>query len=120
MLCGFSINTQNGMISERILIQTLIACSTDVLEIMPWDGCKAKQIAYAPRTSRAFLSQVYFIFMTNYFPWLTIVVVFPMALGSLIFLFPHKRNKVIRWYSIYICLIYLLLTTYAFYYHFQL
>nr|YP_010832442.1 NADH dehydrogenase subunit 4 [Astragalus pallasii]WFG51880.1 NADH dehydrogenase subunit 4 [Astragalus pallasii] len=58
--------------------------------------------------------------MTNYFPWLTIVVVLPIVGGSLIFLFPHKGNKVIRWYSICICLIDLLLTTYAFCYHFQL
>ncbi|CAA6664178.1 unnamed protein product [Spirodela intermedia] len=26
------------------------ACPTDVLEMIPWDGCKAKQIASAPRT----------------------------------------------------------------------
>jgi NAD(P)H-quinone oxidoreductase subunit 4 len=63
---------------------------------------------------------VYLIFITNYFPWLTIVVVLPIAAGSLIFLFPHRGNKVIRWYSICICLIDLLLTTYAFSYHFQL
>ncbi|WVZ26769.1 hypothetical protein V8G54_000215 (mitochondrion) [Vigna mungo] len=25
-------------------------CPTDVLEMIPWDGCKAKQIASAPRT----------------------------------------------------------------------
>ena len=26
------------------------ACPTNVLEMIPWDGCKAKLIAYAPRT----------------------------------------------------------------------
>uniref|UniRef100_UPI0031F45598 NADH-plastoquinone oxidoreductase subunit 4 n=1 Tax=Platylobium rotundum TaxID=3041826 RepID=UPI0031F45598 len=58
--------------------------------------------------------------MTNYFPWLTIVVILPIAGGSLIFLFPQRGNKVIRWYTIGICLIDLLLTNYAFCYQFQL
>ncbi|KAE9610900.1 putative oxidoreductase [Lupinus albus] len=132
--------------------QCVRACPTDVLEMIPWDGCKAKQIASAPRTEdcvgckrcesacptdflsvrvylwhettrsmvRVFLAQVYLIFITNYFPWLTIVVVLPIAGGSLIFLFPHRGNKVIRWYTICICLVDLLLTTYAFCYHFKL
>ena len=30
--------------------QCVWACPTDVLEMIPWDGCKAKQIASAPRT----------------------------------------------------------------------
>ncbi|KAK3019575.1 hypothetical protein RJ639_003642, partial [Escallonia herrerae] len=30
--------------------QCVQACPTDVLEMIPWDGCKAKQIAFAPRT----------------------------------------------------------------------
>jgi photosystem I subunit 7 len=30
--------------------QCVRACPTDVLEIVPWNGCKAKQIASAPRT----------------------------------------------------------------------
>nr|YP_010593725.1 NADH-plastoquinone oxidoreductase subunit 4 [Elatostema salvinioides]WAJ54402.1 NADH-plastoquinone oxidoreductase subunit 4 [Elatostema salvinioides] len=64
--------------------------------------------------------QVYLVFTTNYFPWLTIVVTFPIFAGSLILLFPHRGNKVIRWYTISICIIELLLTTYAFGYHFQL
>nr|YP_009559528.1 NADH-plastoquinone oxidoreductase subunit 4 [Elaeagnus angustifolia]AZU95054.1 NADH-plastoquinone oxidoreductase subunit 4 [Elaeagnus angustifolia] len=58
--------------------------------------------------------------MTNYFPWLTIIVVLPIVAGSLIFFFPHRGNKVIRWYTVFICIIELLLTTYAFGYHFQL
>nr|YP_010608415.1 NADH dehydrogenase subunit 4 [Sabia japonica]WAN89155.1 NADH dehydrogenase subunit 4 [Sabia japonica] len=56
----------------------------------------------------------------NSFPWLTIIVVFPISAGSLISFLPHKGNKVIRWYTIFICLLELLLTTYAFCYHFQL
>nr|YP_010415897.1 NADH-plastoquinone oxidoreductase subunit 4 [Campylotropis harmsii]USC52857.1 NADH-plastoquinone oxidoreductase subunit 4 [Campylotropis harmsii] len=58
--------------------------------------------------------------MTNFFPWLTIIVVLPIAAGSLIFLFPHKGNKVIKWYTICICLTDLLLTAYVFCYHFEL
>nr|YP_009139340.1 photosystem I subunit VII [Lepidodinium chlorophorum]BAR72314.1 photosystem I subunit VII [Lepidodinium chlorophorum] len=30
--------------------QCVRACPTDVLEIVPWNGCKSKQIASAPRT----------------------------------------------------------------------
>nr|UNA62961.1 photosystem I subunit VII [Leea guineensis] len=30
--------------------QWVCACPTDVLEKIPWDGCKAKQIASVPRT----------------------------------------------------------------------
>nr|ANY93430.2 NdhD [Hagenia abyssinica] len=56
----------------------------------------------------------------NNFPWLTLVVVFPIAAGSLIFFLPHRGNKVIRWYTIFICITELLLTTYAFGYRFQL
>nr|YP_010514190.1 NADH dehydrogenase subunit 4 [Strongylodon macrobotrys]UXL85843.1 NADH dehydrogenase subunit 4 [Strongylodon macrobotrys] len=56
----------------------------------------------------------------NYFPWLTTIVVLPIVSGSLIFLFPHKGNKVIKWYTICICLIDLLLTAYVFCYHFEL
>nr|QWK46963.1 NADH-plastoquinone oxidoreductase subunit 4 [Ampelocera longissima] len=60
------------------------------------------------------------MFTTNYFPWLTIVVFFPIFAGSLIFFLPHRGNKVIRWYTLCICIIELLLTTYTFGYHFQL
>nr|UGV20217.1 NADH-plastoquinone oxidoreductase subunit 4 [Sparganium fallax] len=59
--------------------------------------------------------------MTSDFPWLTILVVLPIFVGSAIFLFPHRGNKMFRWYTICICLLeLLLLTTYAFCYHFQL
>nr|YP_010757052.1 NdhD [Triumfetta japonica]UNV38770.1 NdhD [Triumfetta japonica] len=56
----------------------------------------------------------------NYFPWLTIIVVLPVFAGSLIFFLPHRGNKLIKWYTICICLVELLLTTYAFSYHFRL
>nr|YP_009434296.1 NADH dehydrogenase subunit 4 [Camptotheca acuminata]ARJ37146.1 NADH dehydrogenase subunit 4 [Camptotheca acuminata]ARX79288.1 NADH dehydrogenase subunit 4 [Camptotheca acuminata]ATN40493.1 NADH dehydrogenase subunit 4 [Camptotheca acuminata]AUF34389.1 NdhD [Camptotheca acuminata] len=64
--------------------------------------------------------QMYLVFTTNYFPWLTIIVVLPIFAGSFIFVLPHRGNRVIRWYTICICILELLLTTYAFCYHFQL
>ena len=69
---------------------------------------------------RVFLVQVYLVFTTNSFPWLTIFVGLPISAGFLIFVFPHRGNKVIRWYTIFICVIELLLMTYAFSYYFQL
>ena len=63
---------------------------------------------------------MYLVFTTNFFPWLTIVVVLPIFGGSLIFFLPHRGNKVIRLYTIFLCIIELLITTYAFYYYFQL
>nr|QOL12352.1 NADH dehydrogenase subunit 4 [Campanula takesimana] len=65
------------------------------------------------------MAQAYLVFTTNYFPWLTIIIFFPLSVGSLIFFLPHRGNKVIRWYSICICILELLLTTYLFCYHFQ-
>nr|QXG83111.1 NADH dehydrogenase ND4 subunit [Stylidium petiolare] len=56
----------------------------------------------------------------NYFPWLTIIVVLPIFAGSLIFFLPHRGNRVTRSYSICICILELLITTYAICYHFQL
>uniref|UniRef100_UPI0030FE3310 NADH dehydrogenase subunit 4 n=1 Tax=Erigeron fernandezianus TaxID=91263 RepID=UPI0030FE3310 len=67
-----------------------------------------------------FLVQAYLVFTTNKFPWLTIIVVLPIFAGSFILFLPHKGNRVIRWYTICICMLELLLTTYAFCYHFQL
>ncbi|CAN6462610.1 unnamed protein product [Victoria cruziana] len=51
---------------------------------------------------------------------LTIIVVLPISTDSLIALLPHRGNKVVRWYTICICLFELLLTTYIFCYHFKL
>ena len=61
-----------------------------------------------------------YYFIMSYFPWLTILVVFPIFAGSLIFFLPHKGNKIVRWYTISICLLEFLLMTYAFCYHYQL
>nr|YP_009671842.1 NADH-plastoquinone oxidoreductase subunit 4 [Berberis aristata]YP_010529470.1 NADH-plastoquinone oxidoreductase subunit 4 [Berberis julianae]YP_010529672.1 NADH-plastoquinone oxidoreductase subunit 4 [Berberis pruinosa]YP_010529874.1 NADH-plastoquinone oxidoreductase subunit 4 [Berberis tsienii]QCX31260.1 NADH-plastoquinone oxidoreductase subunit 4 [Berberis aristata]UXW91509.1 NADH-plastoquinone oxidoreductase subunit 4 [Berberis julianae]UXW91711.1 NADH-plastoquinone oxidoreductase subun len=69
---------------------------------------------------RGFLAKAYLVFTTNSFPWLTIIVIFPVLAGSSILFLPHRGNKVIRWYTISICLLELLLTTYAFSYHFKL
>uniref|UniRef100_A0A0A0KDL8 4Fe-4S ferredoxin-type domain-containing protein n=1 Tax=Cucumis sativus TaxID=3659 RepID=A0A0A0KDL8_CUCSA len=67
-------------------------------------------------------NMVYLVFTMNYFSWLTTVVVFPIFAGLLLFFFPHRGNKVMRWniYYMYICVLELLLTTYAFCYHFEL
>nr|YP_010901311.1 NADH dehydrogenase subunit 4 [Crassula dejecta]WIL06890.1 NADH dehydrogenase subunit 4 [Crassula dejecta] len=55
----------------------------------------------------------------TFFPWLTIIVAFPISAGSLIFFLPQKGNKIIRWYTLFICILELLLITYAFRYHFR-
>nr|YP_008578589.1 NADH dehydrogenase subunit 4 [Asclepias nivea]AGW05052.1 NADH dehydrogenase subunit 4 [Asclepias nivea] len=55
----------------------------------------------------------------TFFPWLTIIVVLPISAGSLIFFLPHRGNKVVRWYTMCICILELLLTVYTFCYHFQ-
>ena len=64
--------------------------------------------------------QAYLVFTTNYFTWLTTIVIFPIFGGSLIFFLPHRGNKVIRQYTLFICLFELLLTTYVFCYHCQM
>nr|YP_010599686.1 NADH-plastoquinone oxidoreductase subunit 4 [Primulina versicolor]WAL04063.1 NADH-plastoquinone oxidoreductase subunit 4 [Primulina versicolor] len=63
---------------------------------------------------------MYLVFTTNHFPLLTIIVVLPISAGSLILFLPHIGNRLIRWYTTCICILELLLTTYAFCYHFQL
>nr|QYB22457.1 NADH-plastoquinone oxidoreductase subunit 4 [Saxegothaea conspicua]BBF91307.1 NADH-plastoquinone oxidoreductase subunit 4 [Saxegothaea conspicua] len=52
-------------------------------------------------------------------PWLTIIVILPISAGFLIPLFPHRGNKIIRWYTLGICLLEFLLITYTFRYHFH-
>ncbi|MBA0754212.1 hypothetical protein Gogos_022389 [Gossypium gossypioides] len=36
--------------AKQYVLKLIEACPTDVLEMIPWDGCKPKQIASAPRT----------------------------------------------------------------------
>nr|YP_009113777.1 NADH-plastoquinone oxidoreductase subunit 4 [Zamia furfuracea]AFR45424.1 NADH-plastoquinone oxidoreductase subunit 4 [Zamia furfuracea]QWW89739.1 NADH dehydrogenase subunit 4 [Zamia fischeri]BAR93342.1 NADH-plastoquinone oxidoreductase subunit 4 [Zamia furfuracea]BDI62799.1 NADH-plastoquinone oxidoreductase subunit 4 [Zamia furfuracea] len=52
-------------------------------------------------------------------PWLTTIVILPISAGLLIPLFPHRGNKIIRWYTLGICLLEFLLMTYIFCYHFH-
>nr|YP_009339232.1 NADH-plastoquinone oxidoreductase subunit 4 [Pelargonium spinosum]API85189.1 NADH-plastoquinone oxidoreductase subunit 4 [Pelargonium spinosum] len=63
---------------------------------------------------------MYLVFTTNDFPWLTLIVLFPISAGSFLFFFPHRGNKVTKWYTLCVCSLELLLMTYAFCYHFQL
>lgn len=51
--------------------------------------------------------------MNNY-PWLTIIILFPVFAGLLIPLIPNRGNNLIRWYALGICLIDFLLMTYVF------
>jgi len=53
------------------------------------------------------------------FPWLIIIVFLPISVGSLIPFFPNKRNIIIHWYTLGICLVEFLLITYIFCYHFD-
>nr|YP_009450024.1 NADH-plastoquinone oxidoreductase subunit 4 [Burmannia disticha]ANK36221.1 NADH-plastoquinone oxidoreductase subunit 4 [Burmannia disticha] len=69
---------------------------------------------------RGFLFKTCLVFITNYFPWLTIIVVFPIFAGSSMFFLPYRGNKTFRWYTICICLLELLVITYIFSYYFRL
>nr|XP_027064013.1 uncharacterized protein LOC113690353 [Coffea arabica] len=92
---------------EKILLESILFFFTD--------KTRAQNIL----STGFFLVQVYLVFTTNYFPWLTIIVILPIFAGSLIFFLPHRGNRVIRWYTIFICIFELLLTAYTFCYHFQ-
>ncbi len=63
--------------------------------------------------------KVSFIFIMSNFPWLTIIIFLPISAGSLIPFFPNKRNSIIHWYTLGICLVEFLLITYIFSYHFN-
>nr|YP_009667860.1 NADH-plastoquinone oxidoreductase subunit 4 [Porella perrottetiana]QCW58635.1 NADH-plastoquinone oxidoreductase subunit 4 [Porella perrottetiana] len=55
----------------------------------------------------------------NHLPWLTIIVLFPISAGLFIPFFFPKGNRIIRWYTLGICLLEFLLITYIFCYHYQ-
>nr|YP_004376556.1 NADH-plastoquinone oxidoreductase subunit 4 [Ptilidium ciliare var. pulcherrimum]ADK89650.1 NADH-plastoquinone oxidoreductase subunit 4 [Ptilidium ciliare var. pulcherrimum] len=55
----------------------------------------------------------------NHFPWLTIIVLFPISAGLLIPFFSSQGNRTIRWYTLGVCLLEFLLITYIFCYHYQ-
>nr|YP_009667944.1 NADH-plastoquinone oxidoreductase subunit 4 [Radula japonica]QCW58719.1 NADH-plastoquinone oxidoreductase subunit 4 [Radula japonica] len=52
-------------------------------------------------------------------PWLTIIVLFPLFAGLLIPFLSFQGNRIIRWYSLGICLLELLLITYIFCYNYE-
>lgn len=55
----------------------------------------------------------------NHYPWLTIIVMFPISAGLLIPLLSSKGNKIIRWYALGVCLLEFLLIIYIFCYQYQ-
>jgi len=50
----------------------------------------------------------------NHYPWLTIIVIFPISAGLLIPFFSSEGNKIIRWYALGVCLLEFLLIIYIF------
>ena len=55
----------------------------------------------------------------NHYPWLTIIVIFPILAGFLIPFFSSDGNKVIRWYTLGVCLLEFLLIIYIFCYQYK-
>jgi NAD(P)H-quinone oxidoreductase subunit 4 len=55
----------------------------------------------------------------NHYPWLTIIVIFPISAGLLIPFFSPEGNKLIRWYTLGVCLLEFLLIIYIFSYQYQ-
>lgn len=53
-------------------------------------------------------------------PWLTIIVLFPVAAGLLIPLLPGRGNHIVRWYALGVCLLDLILMTYVFGHNYSL
>lgn len=50
----------------------------------------------------------------SHFPWLTIIVLLPIFAGLLIPFLPGNGNHIIRWYTLGVCLLDLILMTYVF------
>jgi NAD(P)H-quinone oxidoreductase subunit 4 len=55
----------------------------------------------------------------NHYPWLTLIVIFPISAGLLIPFFSPEGNKIIRWYTLGVCLLEFLLIIYIFFYQYQ-
>ena len=55
----------------------------------------------------------------NHYPWLTIIVIFPISAGLLIPFFSPEGNKIIRWYTLGVCLSEFLLIIYIFCYQYK-
>ena len=56
---------------------------------------------------------------TANFPWLTTIILFPIAASLLIPVLPDKDGKTVRWYSLIVGLIDFALIVYAFYFHYD-
>nr|YP_010970031.1 NADH-plastoquinone oxidoreductase subunit 4 [Taenitis blechnoides]WNR49244.1 NADH-plastoquinone oxidoreductase subunit 4 [Taenitis blechnoides] len=57
--------------------------------------------------------------MISNVPWLTAIVCFPIVSGLMIPFLPRDGNRVIRWYTLSICILEFSLITYIFYRYFQ-
>nr|YP_010399946.1 ndhD [Nowellia curvifolia]UQM88712.1 ndhD [Nowellia curvifolia] len=55
----------------------------------------------------------------NHYPWLTTIVMFPILAGLFIPFFSSEGNKIIRWYTLGICLLEFLLIIYIFCYQYE-
>nr|YP_010033359.1 NADH-plastoquinone oxidoreductase subunit 4 [Diplophyllum taxifolium]QOW40229.1 NADH-plastoquinone oxidoreductase subunit 4 [Diplophyllum taxifolium] len=55
----------------------------------------------------------------NHYPWLTIIVIFPILAGLLIPFLSSEGNKIIRWYALGVCLLEFLLIIYIFCYQYE-
>ena len=49
-----------------------------------------------------------------HFPWLTTIVLFPVFAGLLIPFLPSRGNHIVRWYTLGICILELILILYVF------
>ncbi|KAJ7521420.1 hypothetical protein O6H91_19G053300 [Diphasiastrum complanatum] len=69
-----------------------------------------------------FLLRILFIRIMSNYLWLTIIVLLPISAGLLIPLIPsyNEGNKIIRWYTLGICLLEFLLITHTFCYYFDI
>ncbi len=54
-----------------------------------------------------------------HFAWLTTIVLFPVCAGLLIPWLPNRGNHIVRWYTLGVCLLDLLLISYAFGWHYS-
>nr|YP_010194444.1 Ndh4 [Pallavicinia lyellii]QZZ24667.1 Ndh4 [Pallavicinia lyellii]QZZ24751.1 Ndh4 [Pallavicinia lyellii] len=55
----------------------------------------------------------------NHFPWLTIIVLFPISAGLVIPFFSPRGNRIIRWYTLGVCLLEFPLIIFIFCYHYR-
>nr|YP_010466112.1 NADH dehydrogenase subunit 4 [Haplopteris ensiformis]UQV94561.1 NADH dehydrogenase subunit 4 [Haplopteris ensiformis] len=58
--------------------------------------------------------------MFNNVPWLTVIVFLPLFASLVIPILPRSGNRVIRWYTLGICMLEFLLITYIFYCQFKI